>query len=1233
MSRGAHEADDDEEEDEETLQLKLQAIEAKLKLKALQKARKAAEGGDSERSGASLRPSTVPIMRRAELSRPSTKEEVQVPHSPVRQRQAPLEPRSPARVLLGIDKGLKAQDVSLKRPAVGVTGGSSRSNSSRSDIPKIKSFSERLAESRNKEKEREENQTKIEQRRNRGFGLQNILQNIKQSEQQTPSRSGSSLSSGTRSARDAPQSTHQDSSRVPSRSTNDLRHPPAPHPSSKVAPRSEASRPPFSVPNLPSNKPAATQTASKYAEISQRDNSSEAPSFESFSGLHLKSREMQHNVVARTLEGKTILTIPQMLKTVKAPDYDSPDWENDYVVLGLICSTSAPLNTKNAVRENTKGNQERDQQGKFMVIKLTDLKYELDLFLFDTGFSKFWKLPVGTLIAILNPDIMPPRNRDKGSFSLKLSSSDDTILELGTARDLDFCHAQRKDGKECGSWIDSRKTEYCEFHIQMQVEKSKRGRMEVNSMVGMGKGSGGGGKFGMFGGGRGGGLKGEELKREGRYHDRELHETVYIAPRPGGSAQLIDRDEQSHERGASREERFRKQLTAKEKERELAKKLGTMGEGSTGGDYLKLKGADTPNLPARGSMFPGSSSTTGPEKSADSDFTSLLNRKAEDVTLASTKRKRIASGKSTASSAPMGWGGAFKRGMLPSPTKESSSALRNPRETSPAKKKARLLVPDKGIREPGRESLGGLDVGLIAAMDEDDDDLETSSSLRWSKQRRHYCSAVSQIPLPPNPSILSSILTVLITLKVTELLRPIKVFGEMAATTDQDDGKIYAVVNYEDPYVQPLILAALERRLPPATYELMVSITQLPSLSLRLLQFVQYESIDFDHLMEHSSTSLANAYIIRKALIRKHYLSTTIANWITKYPDSILKKHVKPGVEFEVDYAEFLDDALVEAWDLKESWARNEDKEEKEREWWILKPGMSDRGQGIRLFSSEEELTAIFEEWDPPSDDEDEVDDARSDAKETSKHEETDTDGIMTSQLRHFIAQPYIHPPLLLSPPSSPPSEPRKFHIRTYVLATGALKVNVYRPMLALFAARSYVPPWDHVLQDDREEAMKAHLTNTCLQDTGDREGSVGLFWSLPDDIPTQPTFSASTPKIDSKNWKESIFAQLCATTAATFEAAARGMSIHFQPLSNAFEIFGLDFMVSIESNGELRCWLLEVNAFPDFRQSGGEGKELVQGLFDGVIDKGVAAFFGLEGGKEDSGDMVEVLNIDLGRR
>ncbi|KAA8615436.1 tubulin-tyrosine ligase [Pyrenophora tritici-repentis] len=399
----------------------------------------------------------------------------------------------------------------------------------------------------------------------------------------------------------------------------------------------------------------------------------------------------------------------------------------------------------------------------------------------------------------------------------------------------------------------------------------------------------------------------------------------------------------------------------------------------------------------------------------------------------------------------------------------------------------------------------------------------------------------------------------------------------MASSTSPEDNKIYALINYEDAYVQPLILSALEKCLPPLSYHLITSLSDLPKPTSRLLQFVQYEAIDWDHLTSHPTTSLANAYVIRKALIRKHYLSTTIANWVTKYPDSVLKDHVKSSVEFE--------------------------------------------------------------EWDPESSD-DEDENARSDINDANKEEKQENDGIITSQLRHFIAQPYIHPPLLLPPPQTPQdtststSSLRKFHIRTYVLATGALQVYIYRPMLALFAARPYLRPWDAALQKNRDEAMRAHLTNTCLQESGDREGSVGLFWDLPDELPTQPEFSSSGSTAEAKgDWKSQIFTEIQSITGATFEAAARGMGIHFQPLPNAFEVFGLDFMVSVEEDGGLKTWLLEVNAFPDFRQTGDELKGLVEGLLEGVVGVGIGGFFGVGGEKGREEKMVKVLDIDLGRR
>jgi hypothetical protein len=427
-----------------------------------------------------------------------------------------------------------------------------------------------------------------------------------------------------------------------------------------------------------------------------------------------------------------------------------------------------------------------------------------------------------------------------------------------------------------------------------------------------------------------------------------------------------------------------------------------------------------------------------------------------------------------------------------------------------------------------------------------------------------------------------------------------------------------AVVDYEDPYVQPLILRALEKQLPQSSCRIISPGGSAYAEDKPLLQFRAYEAIDFERALEDAKSNLINAYIIRKALIRKHYLSNTVHTWTTKNPSSVLKRHFKQSVEFEVDYAEFLDDALLEAYELRESFEKNESLEPGRRDWWILKPSMTDRGQGIRLFSTEEELTSIFEEWDPP-DSEDEGEDEteegddglhREDGQVSNRQAvEDDANHITTSQLRDFVAQPYIHPPLLL-----PSYDNRKFHIRTYVLAVGALKVYVYKPMLALFAAAPYAAPWE---QSD----LKAHLTNTCLQDTGDREGAVHAFWDLDADIPS----------LAKDDWKSDVFTQICTSTGELFLAAAKNNAVHFQPLPNAFELFGLDFLVDAEGT----AFLLEVNAFPDFKQTGAELQDLVAGLFEEVVEVAVKPFFAVEGvGKPEGTERLQrVLDVDMGKR
>lgn len=422
----------------------------------------------------------------------------------------------------------------------------------------------------------------------------------------------------------------------------------------------------------------------------------------------------------------------------------------------------------------------------------------------------------------------------------------------------------------------------------------------------------------------------------------------------------------------------------------------------------------------------------------------------------------------------------------------------------------------------------------------------------------------------------------------------------------------YAIID-ADPYLLPVIQSALASAFSHSTYETISSPTLLPSPDHLLLQIRPYESLDFDHLHTHPTTSLANSYVIRKALIRKHYLWQTVSSWWVKHPsDQSLRGHVSLTVGFELDYAEFLDEALLECWELHESFAKEK------REWWILKPGMSDQGQGVRLFSSEEELRAIFEEWE---ENESSTDDCEGHAEENGDLNGSGA-GTMTSQLRHFIAQRYIDPPLLF-----PEHGNRKWHLRSYVLVVGALKVYVYGEMLALFAPLPYA-----LLSQDSGANIdpRIHLTNTCLHSGESSVDSVVRFWDLP-----------TTCGLRS-DWKNQVYGQISAATATLFEAAAREQMVHFQPLPNAFEVFGVDWLV--DDKGQ--AWLLEVNAFPDFKQSGQGLKSLVAGFWDEVLSLTISDFFqvpgdelraesglGGVGGNDDCRGMKKVLDIDLGRR
>ncbi|KAF8633946.1 hypothetical protein AX15_001129 [Amanita polypyramis BW_CC] len=386
------------------------------------------------------------------------------------------------------------------------------------------------------------------------------------------------------------------------------------------------------------------------------------------------------------------------------------------------------------------------------------------------------------------------------------------------------------------------------------------------------------------------------------------------------------------------------------------------------------------------------------------------------------------------------------------------------------------------------------------------------------------------------------------------------------------------------PFTKSLVLKALSSLSIP--YSIISSPPPKIDGAAKLLQWSTYDEIDHELIHLCRDRCLSSNYTIRKALIRKHFLSHCIRAYCAKNPPSILVNTCPKTYELEISFADELDELWAD-----ELWELAEELEESDS-WWILKPGMADRGMGIRLFNSKSTLQHIFEEFEGDLED-DAYDEGKTDSHGTA---------IVTSQLRHFVIQRYIENPLLIDPSEtaianvtkSEESKGHKFHLRAYCVARGALELFLYDRVLALFSAVPYQPPRATDGEATMSIDLTPHLTNTSLQ-MHRGEGGVRLFQELVG-CHILSGSQNSDRRLTSED-VDSIVNQMSQALSETFRAALQ-TPVHFQVLPNAFELFGVDFLVVHEADNSLRVKLLEINAEPAIELTGPRLSWILEDLF-----------------------------------
>ncbi|XP_044729682.1 uncharacterized protein LOC123293031 [Chrysoperla carnea] len=188
-------------------------------------------------------------------------------------------------------------------------------------------------------------------------------------------------------------------------------------------------------------------------------------------GLRISNPVISSTLLRERMADKQIVEMRNIQAFIQLDTVKNSDW----VIAGVIVHKSDP-------RVSQKGS-------KYSVWSVSDLKDDLktvSVFLFKNAHNQLWKLAVGTVIAILNADVLERRNGSKDEASLSLNNAD-RVMILGQSKDLGFCKSKKKNGDICNAFVNLRACAFCIYHMKQEYNKFSR-RSELQSSTTGGRG-------------------------------------------------------------------------------------------------------------------------------------------------------------------------------------------------------------------------------------------------------------------------------------------------------------------------------------------------------------------------------------------------------------------------------------------------------------------------------------------------------------------------------------------------------------------------------------------------------------------------------------------------------------------------------------------------------------------------------------------------------------------------
>ncbi|XP_076469031.1 protein MCM10 homolog [Babylonia areolata] len=213
-----------------------------------------------------------------------------------------------------------------------------------------------------------------------------------------------------------------------------------------------------SVSNVPTPSTSASGSSAVKKEPDTKDFMTEK-----FSGLRIVNPKVSSIMLASKMEGRRMIPVSRLHLKVKTPDL-----QGDWVTIGVIVQ---------------KSEARKSQTGKtYSIWKLSDLQetdVTVSFFLFGQVYKQLWKMDVGNVIGLLNPNIMDSMEKSSGDVAFTVNNAQQ-VMEIGRSKDLGWCIGKTKRGTTCTNFINKKQGDFCTYHVQAAYRQQSAKRSELH---------------------------------------------------------------------------------------------------------------------------------------------------------------------------------------------------------------------------------------------------------------------------------------------------------------------------------------------------------------------------------------------------------------------------------------------------------------------------------------------------------------------------------------------------------------------------------------------------------------------------------------------------------------------------------------------------------------------------------------------------------------------------------